>query len=282
VSSLKGVREGVETFFGIRLLLEAGQLVRENRVTAGLSGVTIKEDGSPVTEIEERIESRLRDWLNAFGSDAIVIGEETGGVLPAKGTAIAIDPIDGTWAFLGETETYSTTLALIRDGGTVLGMISNPTTGEIAYAKAGGGSRLIRLSLFGEPDEAYDLGAQPKRDGPVLVNIHPNQKAGGVVRALYRAWERGDAAMVRSPGGSPAWALVEAARGHFAYANLWSGRQAEAYDLAAGALIVRGAGGEVTDLDSAPIDALRHSGPFVAGLDPQIRSWLCELLLEGN
>jgi fructose-1,6-bisphosphatase/inositol monophosphatase family enzyme len=270
--------DDVTVYLGIRLLLEAGQLVREWRAKTGQGGVTIKEDGSPATEVEHRIESRLRSWLSAVGSDAVVVGEETGGVLPSAGTAIAIDPIDGTRAFLAETETYSTTLALIRDGEIVLGMVSNPTAGEIAYAAVGGASRLIRLSTFGEPDEVSVLKRPSTGARPLLVNIHPNRHGGGVVSALYRAWGQRDIAMVRSPGGSPAWALVESARGHFVYANLWSKRPAEAFDLAAGVLIVRQAGGEVTDLAGEPIDALRHRGPFVAGIDPRMVSRVTELM----
>ncbi len=168
--------DDVALYLGIRLLLEAGQLVRERRGKTAQAGVTIKEDGSPATEVEHRIESRLRSWLSAVGSDAVVVGEETGGVLPTAGTAIAIDPIDGTRAFLAETETYSTTLALIRDGEVVLGMVSNPTAGEIAYAVAGGASRLIRLSTFGEPDEAGALKRPSTPERPLLVNFHPSRR----------------------------------------------------------------------------------------------------------
>jgi fructose-1,6-bisphosphatase/inositol monophosphatase family enzyme len=273
--------DDVTVYLGIRLLLEAGQLVRERRAEAGQVGVTIKEDGSPATEIEHQIEWRLRRWLSAVGSDAVVVGEETGGALPLKGTAIAIDPIDGTRAFLAETETYSTTLALIRDGGVVLGMVSNPTVGEIAYATADGSSRLIRLSTFGEADGASVLERPSTPERPLLVNIHPTQNGADVVNALYSAWGQRDIDMVRSPGGSPAWALVEAARGHFVYANLWSKRPADAFDLAAGVLIVRQAGGEVSDLDGEPIDALRHRGPFVAGMDPGMVFRVTELMRGG-
>jgi fructose-1,6-bisphosphatase/inositol monophosphatase family enzyme len=273
--------DDVALYFGIRLLLEAGQLVRARRGRTAQASVTIKEDGSPATEVESQIESRLRSWLSAVDSDAVVVGEETGGVLPSAGTAIAIDPIDGTRAFLAETETYSTTLALIRDGAVVLGMVSNPTAGEIAYAAAGGASRLIRLSTFGEADGASVLERPSTPERPLLVNIHPSQRGADVVTALYRAWGEHDIDMVRSPGGSPAWALVEAARGHFVYANLWSKRPAEAFDLAAGVLIVRQAGGDVSDLDGEPIDALRHRGPFVAGMNPQMVSRVAGLV-RGN
>jgi fructose-1,6-bisphosphatase/inositol monophosphatase family enzyme len=270
--------DDVALYLGIRLLLEAGRLVRERRAEAGRAGVTIKEDGSPATEIEHQIESKLRSWLSVLGSDAVVVGEETGGVLPVKGTAFAIDPIDGTRAFLAETETYSTTLALIRDGEATLGMVANPSVGEIAYATAGGASRLIRLSTFGEPDEVSILERPSTPERPLLINIHPNRRGAAVVNALYCAWEQRDIAMVRSPGGSPAWALVEAARGHFAYVNLWSKRPPDAFDLAAAVLIVRRAGGEVSDLDGEPIDALRHRGPFVAGMDSEIVSRVTEVV----
>ena len=270
--------DDVMAYLGLRLLLEAGQLVRERRAEAGRAGVTIKEDGSPATEIEHQIESKLRGWLSVLDSDAVVVGEETGGVLPAKGTAIAIDPIDGTRAFLAETETYSTTLALIRDGKVALGMVANPSVGEIAYATSDGATRLIRLSTFGEPDEVRVLGRPSTPERPLLINLHPSRRGADVVNALYRAWGRSDIQMVRSPGGSPAWALVEAARGHFVYVNLWSERAAEAFDLTAGVLIVRRAGGDVTGLDGKPIDALRHSGPFIAGLDPKATSRLTDLL----
>lgn len=63
--------------------------------------------------------------------------------------------------------------------------------------------------------------------------------------------------------------------------NLWSRRPAEAYDLAVGELIVRGAGGQLIDVAGKPIDALRHVGPFVAGLDPRAAAQVTSLLREG-
>jgi fructose-1,6-bisphosphatase/inositol monophosphatase family enzyme len=265
-------------YLGLRFVLEAGHLVRARRGDPSQSNVTSKKDGSPATQLEERIESQLRRWVSDLDLGITVVGEETGGALPSTGSAIAIDPIDGTRAFLAETETYSTTLALIRDGDTALGIVSNPATGEIAYATAGGESRLIRLSCFGEPDNAGTLRPGAMGASPLLVNVHPNRQGAWLLDTLYRAWQRAEVDMVRSPGGSPAWALVEVARGHFTYVNLWSKRPAQAYDLAAGALIVRRAGGDLTGLEGRPIDALNHSGPFVAGLDGEKVLRVCAVL----
>ena len=77
--------------------------------------------------------------------------------------------------------------------------------------------------------------------------------------------------MVKLPGGSPLWAMLEAAKGSFVYVNLWSRRAAQAYDLAAGIMLVRGAGGDVTDLAGKPIKTTDHRGTFVAGIDREAR-----------
>ena len=71
-----------------------------------------------------------------------------------------------------------------------------------------------------------------------------------------------------------------AARGKFTYVNQWSERPAEAYDLAAGVLLVREAGGDVTDLEGQSIDSLRHSGPFVAGVDAEVLRKVTQIARE--
>ena len=263
--------------FGLYMLLDAGRLVREKRMVAGREDVLYKDDGSPATRLEADIESLLRNRLAKFEPDAVVVGEETGGALSSSGVEVAVDPVDGTWAFLSGTETYTTTLGVFLDGEPVLGMISNPTTGEIGYAVRGGQARLLQLSVFGEPDRASSLPEYDPTPENVLVNIHPNRTGGSVVSALYDAWREHGVRMVRSPGGSPSWALVEAARGAYVYLNLWSKQAAEPFDLAPGVMLVRAAGGEVTDVEGKPIDALCHVGPFVAGINDEARQQVAEI-----
>ena len=263
--------------FGLYMVLDAGRLVREKRMVAGRQDVLYKDDGSPATRLEADIETMLRNRLAKFEPSAVVVGEETGGAMSGSGIEIAIDPVDGTWAFLSGTETYTTTLAVFRDGVPILGMISNPTTGEIGYATAAGDSRLLQLSVFGESDRAISLPEYEDTAREVLVNFHPCRTGRSVVNGLYDVWQERGVRMVRSPGGSPSWALVEAARGAFVYLNLWSKRPAEPYDLSPGVLLVRNAGGEVTDLEGKPIDMLRHAGPFVASIHERGREQVAEI-----
>lgn len=260
------------------LALRASRTVRSSGLAIDRGSVDFKGDGSPATDIERDVESSIREAVSRFDPTTAFVGEETGGALPTKGFALGVDPVDGTWAFVTGTETYATTLTLFEDGEAVIAVIANPQTGELGYATPQGEARLLRLSAFGSTDSAITLPGEHADDAPVLVNLHPSRSASALVNALYAAWSNGVIRMVRSPGGSPAWALLEAARGRFVYVNMWSKRPAAPYDLAGGVLVVRRAGGEVVGLDGAPIDAVRHAGPFVASIDPGMRLRITEIM----
>ncbi len=143
--------------FGLGLLLEIGRMVRGMRLLPMDVAVRFKSDGSPVTALEHRIEAFVRERLAEFCPGAGFVGEESDGVLPPQGFAVAIDPVDGTWSLVNRTETCTTGLAFFHDGEAFLGMVLNPTTGELAYSSRDAGTRLLQFSLFGEDDVACPL-----------------------------------------------------------------------------------------------------------------------------
>ncbi len=263
--------------FGLDLLLHSGSLIRASRL-AQKTDMDYKSDGSPVTRLENHIEQELREHLKTFSPGAAVVGEETGGALPSAGVAVAIDPVDGTWAFLSRTETLATVLAVFRDGAPLVGMVGNPVTGEIGYADRDVQTRLLQLSVLGEDDVASALPLPRLDSGATLVSVQPGRSTAPVIAKLYEAWQGERVGFVRSPGGSPSWALLEAAKGNYVYVNLWGRRPAYAFDLAAGVLLVRGAGGEVTDMDGVPIDPVGHKGPFIAAVDDAARNEVTALV----
>lgn len=264
------------TYWGLRFLLDAARRIRASCRGEGLHVVT-KPDGSPTTSLEVEIEERLRAWQPRFGAGLALVGEETGGALPAAGSALAIDPIDGTRAFLAGTPGFATTLALFRDQEARLGMVANPMTGEIAYATYCGPARELRLPLLGDSPTGRRLGP-PAAGAPLLVTLQPARAAGPAAARLYEAWQAGEIDLLRSPSGSPAFRLVEVARGSHAYLNLWGRRPSRPYDLAAAGLIVARAGGRIVDLEGRDIDALRHRGPFLAAVDPAALTTVLGLL----
>ncbi|MCY2959756.1 MAG: hypothetical protein NTY35_06285 [Planctomycetota bacterium] len=263
--------------FGLRCLLEAGRVLRANSL--GFHGrVHVKEDGSPATRLEREVERGVRERLAAFAPDAAFLGEESGGERPGAGFAVAVDPVDGTHAFLSETATWACVISVLLDGQPFAGFVANPATGEIAYALRGGRARLVRLPVFGEPASAHTLPTRAQADGPLLVCLHPHRGTDALRAALHAAWQRDELRLVRSPGGSPTWGLAEAARGHHVYLNAWSREPAQPFDLVAGTLLVRSAGGEVVDADGAPIDATCHAGPWIAGVHAAQRARVAALV----
>ena len=266
--------------FAITMALEAMRTLRTATASSLSQEAKIKNDGSPVTAIEGEIELAIGDALQTFAPDATLVGEESGGSLPTTGDAVAVDPVDGTWGFVTGSGAYSTTLAVFRDGAPHAGVIASPTTGEVVYASRSAGTRLLTLPLFEEGYSATDLPVYAETN--ILVSLHPSRSAAQAVGRLYEAWSEGTIRMVRSQGGSPALALAEAAKGRYIYVNMWSRDTAAPYDLAAGVLVVREAGGEVTRLDGTPVDVLNHRGPFISGIDRDAMAHVAELVAAGS
>ena len=65
--------------FGIIQTLIAARSVRAAGLTLSRDAVDFKGDGSPATDLERTVESRLRDALAEFDPNTVFVGEETGG-----------------------------------------------------------------------------------------------------------------------------------------------------------------------------------------------------------
>ncbi len=266
--------------FGIRFLLDTGRIVRASRFGPLNDTVEFKADRSPSLPSEREIENSLHQRLTQFAPGAKLVGEEGGGAPDPDGVFVAVDPVDGTWSLLNRCETHATSLAFFDNGRVFLGMVLNSATGEVAYAIEGNPSRLIQLSLFGEHDDAFELPLSQLSSATPLVNVHPGRKTGQLVGRLFDAWSRDEISMVKAAGGSPSWALLEAAKGAFTYVNTWPGKPAAPFDLAAGISLVRNAGGDVLDLDGRPIELSGHQGPFIAGVNEKNISAILTMLQD--
>lgn len=268
---------------GLWAMLSIGARIRRSRITLDGIDDSRKADGSPVTDLEQQIEDFLRATLEQQLPGTQFMGEESGAAMPGPGVTAVMDPIDGTWAFLSQSEACATTLVFFEDGVPRVGLIMNPATGEIGYTEPDTPSRLLQLPMFGEEAQAAALPTKAApAAGPVLVNVHPSRRSPALVRALYRQWNASLIRQVKSTGGSPGWAMLEAAKGHYVYVNLWSNAITAPYDLAAAVLLLRNAGGDVVGADGRPVDSLRHRGPFIAGIDAAARECVLEAVREAE
>jgi fructose-1,6-bisphosphatase/inositol monophosphatase family enzyme len=268
--------------FGLWTLFIVGKMIRSASICPAKVKRTYKEDGSPVTPLEHQIEVFVKESIQRYLPAISFVGEELGGKLQSKGVSIVLDPIDGTWSFLSHSGTSATSIAFFRDGCPFIGMVMNSSSGEIGYVLKGRNSRLIQLNLFGEDDHAVNLPTSKKADSTkILVNFHPSRESDQLAQALFEAWQEGSIRLVKSTSGSPALALLEASKGHCCYINLWKGRSAVSYDLAAGILLVRGAGGNVLDRHGETISFSGHYGPLIACASSQSYSILIESIRKG-
>ena len=119
--------EAFTTFAGT-LADASGAIIRE--ALANQRDFLTKDDASPVTEIDRRVETALRAQIAQQYPQHGILGEEFEPADLDAEWVWVIDPIDGTKAFITGIPTFGTLVALAYRGVPVLGVIDNPVTRE--------------------------------------------------------------------------------------------------------------------------------------------------------
>ena len=218
-----------------------------------------------VSEVDLAAEAVAREQGLARHPDAVVVAEETSPEALLGGTlAFVVDPLDGTTNFLHGYPEYAVSIAALRGGTPLAGAVLNVATGELFTATAGGGTRRggapVTVSTIAQPARAL-VGTgfpfkRPEQFAPYLPQLERVLRAtAGVRRAGAAALDLADVACGRLDAF---WELSLAP-----------------WDMAAGWLLVREAGGRITDLEGR--DAPIAHGPVVAG-NPAMHGWLLDVL----
>ncbi len=210
--------------------------------------VSRKGPGDFVTASDKRVEKILLQELEHVRPGYSFLTEETGTIEGKDKThRWIIDPIDGTTNFIHGIPMFCISVALERDGVLVAGVILNPITDELFVAERGGGAFLN--------DRRLRVAARRELSDAVLTCGIPHSDRGDPHRFLKELAR----IQVRVSGirrtGSAALDLAWLAAGRFD--GLWE-RGLQPWDIAAGILMVREAGGMVGDLDG-------KSDPLVTG-----------------
>lgn len=193
-------------------------------------------------------------------------GEAASPGAPPRPVLWIVDPLDGTTNYLHGYPQYAVSIAAVLDRALVAGVVVDVERQVAYHATAGGGawcgSQRLRVSGVTEPSLALIGTGFPFRVPHLLPRYlrqftAVNHAVSGVRRA-----------------GSAALDLADVARGRFE--GFWELELAP-WDVAAGILLIREAGGVVTDLDGGP-DVVRQ-GPLVAG-NPAMHTWLMKVLSE--
>lgn len=231
-------------------------------VPPGSAAWTVKGQNDFVTEVDRRAEQIIRASLLADTPDASVIGEELGSDPVTEGLVWIVDPLDGTTNFLHRYPSCAVSIAAAIDGqleaGVVLRLEPDWCYSAARGAGAWHGSMRLAVSTITTPAHALIGTGFPFK--------HPE-----ALPAYQRQFAR---IMTATSGirraGSAALDLADVAAGRFD--GFWELHLAP-WDVAAGILLVREAGGVVTDLEGRERDL--GYGPVVAG-NPLIQRWLVE------
>lgn len=209
---------------------------------------TSKGPGDWVSEVDLRSEEIIRTVLAESGLP--VHGEEAGGERADIGWFV--DPLDGTTNFLRGIHAVGVSVGLIAHGKPVAGAVFAPLLDEMFTATAGGGAYRdgARLHVSSRPEhEAIVATGFPFRRKDRMPEYDR------VLQAVFTHLE--DIRRIGAASLDLAWTAAGVLDGYF---ELFLGP----WDVAAGALLVREAGGVITDWEG-DANAWLTSGCIVAG-----------------
>ncbi len=229
----------------------AGRLVRA-RFDGGRP-VSVERKGLHdfVTAVDREAEAAVIAHLRSRFPDHAVMSEEASPEASAADHRWIVDPLDGTTNFIHGVPLFAVSVALEDRQGLVAGAIHDPLRQETFHARRAGGARLngqpIRCSDPEDPHEALVATGFPFRE---LSRLDRYLEA-------FAAFVRTTAGLRRA--GSASIDLAYTACGR--YDGFWEIGLSR-WDIAAGVLIVREAGGRVTDVLGG--ETMLDSGDIVA------------------
>lgn len=196
----------------------------------------------PVTEADLQIDKMLHSELRAARPDYGWLSEETedDGSRLKNDRVFIVDPIDGTRAFIAGEKSWSHSLAIAENGQVVAAVVFVPMMDRLYSA-----SKLQKSTLNGE---AISTTAADEMEGATVLAAKPNFNP--------EHWHDGTPPLARHFRPSLAYRLSLVAQGRFdAMITL---RDCWEWDIAAGELLVRQAGGVTSDVANG---ALRFNRP---------------------
>lgn len=239
--------------------------------------VSVKGPSDFVSQADLRAEQTLREELDRARPGYAFLMEESGASGSEHWTwRWIVDPLDGTTNFLHGIPHWAISIGLQRrlpDGGTEIqaGMVYSPVNNEMFWAEKGIGAfmndRRLRVSARREMKEAVFATGIPFAAVTARHRLAFARTLGQLMPATAGVRRLGAAAL------DLAW--VAAGR----YEGYWE-LGLKAWDAAAGALIVREAGGLATTPDGTEFSPVDGSNDIVAA-NPHVHGRLRELVAEG-
>jgi myo-inositol-1(or 4)-monophosphatase len=243
---------------------QAGLYLRTAERPRDPAGWTSKGRADWATDVDRTAETIITEILLGAFPGSRIIGEELSPEVVTDGLVWVVDPLDGTTNFLHGFPAFAVSIAAAVDGVLEAAAVLHVPLDRMTTAERGRGTWEdgVRVTVSPITDPAHSLVGTglPYRDFGRI-----DEYLGQLGRVIQGATG------VRRPG-SAAIDLADVAAGRFD--GFWEQRLS-AWDIAGGTLLVREAGGKVTDSTGRDL-GVEHSS-VVAG-NPAIHGWLLAVL----
>ena len=208
-----------------------------------------------VTEVDKLAEDKIINVIRATFPSHSIISEEAGEMIKKSDYQWIIDPIDGTVNFAHGIPICCVSIGLLYEDELIMGAVYNPMMNELFFAEKGKGATL--------------------NGNPISVSTKSNFKTAFLVTGFPYNWPDGPEHPIKvfeklileglpiRRLGSAAIDLCWVACGRFD--GFWE-YNLQAWDVAAGYLMVKEAGGTVTDFDGAPANVFTKETLATNGL----------------
>ena len=211
-----------------------------------------KADNSPVTRADREAEAAMRAILAEAAPDHGILGEEFGEQNIDADYVWALDPLDGTRAFIAGKPQFGTLVALMHQGSPIVGVIDMPILGERWIGVLGRGTTLNGRAVWTRA--AVDMAAA--RMGATSLEIFETPSD-------HAAYERLRNAVADCNFGGDCYNYGILASG---WLDFVMETTLKTWDFAALAPVVIAAGGSMTDWSGAPL-RLGSAGDVLASSD---------------
>lgn len=246
------------------LLKKAGKLFADRNAAAHTREKGVADY---VTEVDFAVQQFIRGHLEELYPEVQFLSEEKSNEdIDKNGLVWVLDPVDGTTNLIHDYRASVISLALMQEGSVVLGMIYNPYTDELFSAQKGKGS-------YCNGQKIEVSGAETIEKCLIAIGTSPYYKEVAeenfkIFQAVFK-----DCQDIRR-SGSAALDLAYVACGRI---EAYLERNLKIWDYAAGMLLVREAGGRVTDYRGKDADTEMISD--ITAANPRINSVLTEKYL---
>jgi myo-inositol-1(or 4)-monophosphatase len=253
----------------IKAAYRAGRSLKRDLGEVENLQVSLKGPRNFVTAADRKAEAIVREELAKARPHYGFLGEEGGAHAGAdKSHRWIVDPLDGTTNFLHGIPHFAVSIALERNGAIVAGLTYNPANDELFVAERGKGAFLN--------DRRIRVAARKRLDEAVVACGLPHYGRGDLerARAEIAAAQQHYAGLRRFGAATLDLAWIAAGR----FDAYWE-RDLSPWDMAAGIILVREAGGFVSDLDGG--ENIMAKSQIAAGNDTMHQE-LIRLLREAG